>query len=230
MRAVNKDLSYSEFITGIIQRLRNPLNALQLQLDSLRAEIGSLPIEEGAEIFDRLQRMQKNLAEIGSFLSEVLRLADIPNPQTASVDINSLVKEVELFTRLESSKKDLLVQVELEKSLPPTRADPNQIKQVILNLLLNAIQASPPKARVRLATQTDNDRILITVGDNGEGIPHADRGRIFEPFFSTKEGASGLGLPLAAAIVKTHGGEISLKGDAGNGSEFVVRLPVKGGK
>lgn len=228
METANQDLTHREFLTGIMQRLRNPLNALQLHLDSLRAEIALLKIDKPTEIFDRLQRMQKNLAEIDSFLCEVLRLADLPKPQTASVDVNSLVTEVELFARLESSKKELVIDVCLDKNLPQTQADPNQIKQAVLNLLLNAIQASPPKGRITLATRTEDNHILITVRDNGEGIAPARRDRIFEPFFSTKEGALGFGLPLVLEIVKMHGGEISFKAEVGKGSEFLVLLPIAG--
>lgn len=213
-----------------MQRLRNPLNALQLRLDSLRAEIGSLQIENPTEIFDRLQRMQKNLAEIDSLLCEVLRLADLAKPRTASVDVNSLVKEVEMFTRIESSKKDLVVEIQLDNSLPRTQADPTQFKQAILNLILNAIQASRPKGRIELSTKAEGDHILILVKDNGDGIAPAHQDRIFEPFFSTKEGVLGLGLPLALEIVKMHGGEISFTTEISKGTEFFVFLPIKEGK
>jgi signal transduction histidine kinase len=102
-----------------------------------------------------------------------------------------------------------------------------QLKQALLSVLLNAIQACPIEGSVSLATEANNEHIIVRVIDNGEGISPLHCTRIFEPFFSTKEGASGLGLPLALAIVKMHQGEISFTSEAEKGSTFSISLPGK---
>jgi signal transduction histidine kinase len=213
-----------ELTTRIVQRIRNPLNALQLNLDSLEEEIAPAGAEKSLQ---RLNKIRKTIGELDGLLCEVLRLVDSPRPQLTPVNINSLVSEVETFVRPESLRKDVAVKMELAERLPDVPGDPVQLKQALLSVLLNAIQACPIEGSVTLATEANNEHIIVKVIDNGEGISPSHRSRIFEPFFSTKEGASGLGLPLALAIVKEHQGRISLTSAAGKGSTFLISLPAK---
>jgi signal transduction histidine kinase len=220
-------LPLRDITRGIVQRVRNPLNALQLNVDNLEDEIAALKIKEKRDIPERLRRIRNAIGELDSLLCEVLRLTDLPAPQITAVNVNALVREVEIFVKPESSKKEVTVKIELRDNLPQIYADPVQIKQAILNVLLNAIQASPVKGSVTLATERDTNHIAIRVSDNGDGIPLTCRDRVFEPFFSTKEGAVGLGLPLASEIVKMHQGAISFESGVGGGSVFVISLPVR---
>ena len=224
MEARKQIISVSEITRGIAQRVRNPLNAFQLNLESLEDEITSANIENSLE---RLRRMRNTVAEIDYFLSEILRVTDLPRPQITPVNINQLVAEVETFARPESLKKEVTVSLNLQVNLPELQADPVQIKQVILKVLLNAIEASPLKGSITLATEEKNGHVIIKVTDQGEGILPAARERIFEPFFSTKEGGAGLGLLWALKIVKLHRGGISFTSETGKGSTFVISLPSK---
>ena len=113
--------------------------------------------------------------------------------------------------------------------MPALQGDPIQIKQAILNILLNAIERSASKGSITIATETKNSNVSIRVEDKGEGIQSAHRDRIFEPFFSTKEGGIGLGLALALEIIKGHHGHISFTSEVGKGSSFIISLPIKGG-
>ncbi|MBI4490627.1 MAG: hypothetical protein HY694_16200 [Deltaproteobacteria bacterium] len=224
VEAHKETLTLREIARGMIQRIRNPLNALQLHVDNLEDEITEVHIENSLK---RLKRIRNTIGELDSLLCEVLRLVDLPKPQITSININALVREVETFARPEASKKGLTIKVDLRENMPEIQADPIQIKQAILNLVLNAIENSPFKGSVTLATETKSDHIMIKVGDNGEGIPLAERDRIFEPFFSTKEGGIGLGLPLALEIVRMHRGRISVTSEVGKGNTFIISLPVK---
>lgn len=228
MQAQRGILSLREMTRGIIQKVRNPLNALQLNLDNLGDEIAELRIEGKKDIPERLRRMRNTIAELDSLLCEVLRLADLPRPQITAINISSLVKQVETFARAESSKKAVTVKLNLRENLPEIYGDPLQIKQAVLNVFMNAIQACPVKGLVTLATEGHNGRIRVIVTDNGAGIPVAHQNRIFEPFFSTKEGATGLGLPLTLEILKMHQGEISFMSEAGKGTTFFISLPGRG--
>lgn len=224
MEANKETLTLREIARGMIQRIRNPLNALQLHIDNLEDEITEVHIENSLK---RLKRIRNTIGELDSLLCEVLRLVDLPKPQITSVNINALLREVETFARPESSKKGLTVKVALEENMPEIQADPIQIKQAILNVLLNAIENSPTKGSVTLVTEAKNDHILIKVQDKGQGISPAHRDRIFEPFFSTKEGGGGLGLPLALEIIRTHRGQISFTSELGKGCAFIISLPFK---
>ncbi len=210
----------------IVQIIRNPLNALQLNIDNLEDEIAEVNVETSLE---RLRRMRNTIAEMDSFLCEVLRLSELPKPRITAIDVNALVRDVETFAKPEASKKVLTVRIDLQDNVPTIQGDPIQIKQAILNILLNAIERSASKGSITIATETKDSNVSIRVEDKGEGIQPAHRDRIFEPFFSTKEGGVGLGLALALEIIKGHHGHITFTSEVGKGSSFIISLPVKGG-
>jgi signal transduction histidine kinase len=219
-------LSLSEMTRRIVQIIRNPLNALQLNIDNLEDEIAEVNVETSLE---RLRRMRNTIAEMDSFLCEVLRLSELPKPRITAIDVNALVRDVETFAKPEASKKVLTVRIDLQDNVPTIQGDPIQIKQAILNILLNAIERSASKGSITIATETKDSNVSIRVEDKGEGIQPAHRDRIFEPFFSTKEGGVGLGLALALEIIKGHHGHITFTSEVGKGSSFIISLPVKGG-
>jgi signal transduction histidine kinase len=210
----------------MVQIIRNPLNALQLNIDNLEDEIAEVNVETSLE---RLRRMRNTIAEMDSLLCEVLRLSELPKPRITAIDVNALVRDVETFAKPESSKKELTVRIDLQDNVPTIQGDPIQIKQAILNILLNAIERSASKGAITIATETKDSNVSIRVEDKGEGIQPAHRDRIFEPFFSTKEGGIGLGLALALEIIKGHHGHITFTSEVGKGSSFIISLPVKGG-
>jgi signal transduction histidine kinase len=110
---------------------------------------------------------------------------------------------------------------------PPVWADPDQLKQIVLNLVLNALEASPPERSVVLSVlPRAADRVGFEVRDSGPGIPAEQLEDIFNPFFTTKEQGTGLGLSLVHQMVVEHGGEITVESDLGRGTVFRVRLPV----
>jgi signal transduction histidine kinase len=210
-------------VDEIVRRIRNPLNALLLNIDNLENEIAEVEPETSRE---RLRRMRNTVAELDSLLCEVLRLSELPKPRITAIDVNTLVRDTETFARAESSKKDLTVKLHLQDNLPTIQGDPIQIKQAILKILLNAIESSSSKGSIILATKVKNSNVSIKVEDNGKGIEPAHRDRIFDPFFSTKEGGIGLGLALASEIVRMHHGQISFASEVGAGSSFVISLPL----
>ena len=211
-------------ITEIVRRIRNPLNALLLNIDNLEDEIAEVNIQTSREC---LRRMRNTIAELDSLLCEVLRLSELPKPRITAFDINALVRDVETFAKPESSKKELAVRINLQENLPTIQGDPIQIKQAILKILLNAIESSPSRSSITLATERKNSNVSIKVEDQGEGIQPAHRDRIFDPFFSTKEGGIGLGLALASEIIRLHHGQISFTSEVGKGSSFIISLPFR---
>ncbi|OGQ65447.1 MAG: hypothetical protein A2W73_08220 [Deltaproteobacteria bacterium RIFCSPLOWO2_12_55_13] len=211
-------------VKEIVQRIRNPLNALQLNIDSLEDDIARADIENSLE---RLKRIGNTIGELDSLLCEILRLVDPSKLQITPVNINALVREVETFVRPESLKKEVTVKVALKENLPDIQADPVQLKHAVLNVLLNAVEACAVKGSVTLATEAKDSHIILTITDSGGGILEIDRDRTFEPFFTTKEAHAGLGLPLALEIVKMHQGGLSYTSQVGTGTTFLISLPTK---
>jgi len=217
-------LPLRDIARGIVRRIRNPLNALQLNTDSLEDDIAHANIENSLE---RLKRIRNTIGELDNFLCEILRLVDLPKPQITPVNVNALVREVETFVRPESLKKEVTVKVALKENLPDIQADPAQLKQAVLNVLLNAIEACAVRGSVALATDAKDNHIILTITDSGGGILEIDRDRILEPFFTTKEAHAGLGLPLALEIVKMHQGGLSYTSQVGTGTTFLISLPTR---
>jgi signal transduction histidine kinase len=144
------------------------------------------------------------------------------------ININHPVNEIVDSLIAQGAFKDIELIINLSDSLPEINADPAQIGQVTLNILLNAIHAIAPPGRIEVLTRAVDKVIEIIFSDTGHGIPEKNINRIFDPFFTTKEITKGIGLGLAVSygIIKKHGGDIEVKSTIGKGSTFIVRLPV----
>lgn len=218
-----KQLPSHALVDAVARRIRNPLNALLLSIDNLEDDIAEGNIPKSRE---RLSRMRNTIAELDSLIGEVLRFSEIPKLRLTAIDVNTLVREVETFARPESARKGLTVRMNLQ-NVPAVEGDPIQMKQAVLAILLNAIEHSPSSGSITIATEARGSDVLIKVEDEGEGIEPAHGERIFEPFFSTKQGAIGLGLALALKITAVHHGEVSFTSERGKGSRFVISLPFR---
>jgi two-component system, NtrC family, sensor histidine kinase HydH len=141
-------------------------------------------------------------------------------------NIASTAEHAVLFARQQAITKRIMIEFNLTDDIPPVDHDPNQINQVLLNLLLNAIQAMDKPGSIHVSLRRDNEDALITVADEGKGILPENLSNIFRPFFTTKGHGTGLGLSLARRIVETHGGTIRVRSEVNKGTQFEVRLPI----
>lgn len=209
----------------LAHEIRNPLVAVQtfLQILPERLDDPEVTIDLHAVALTELQRVAR-------LLNELLGMARASVATFAATDLDVVVEQVVRLLQVSARKKD----VALERSgdpLPTGAADASRLKQALVNLVLNAIQASPPGSAVQVTTRTLADAtgrtvVELVIRDEGPGIPADVRERIFHPFFTTKEHGTGLGLPVTRQIVADHGGSIAVDVDAGRGAAFVVRLPL----
>jgi len=133
-----------------------------------------------------------------------------------------------MFARQQAITKRIQIEFEVKEALPLVEHDPGQINQVLLNLLLNAIQSMDKPGTIRVVLQqTEDDLVAITVNDEGRGIPPEQLTNIFRPFYTTKGHGTGLGLSLARRMVESHGGTIGVQSTLGQGTRFTVELPVR---
>jgi signal transduction histidine kinase len=146
-------------------------------------------------------------------------IMDFNNINDVIIDTCDLLKN--LF-----QERRIQLNLELNEELPLIKSDFNQMKQVMLNLLQNAIDATPPEGQVTIITRVSDGEVEILVRDTGSGIPEEDLGKIFEPFYSTKVTGVGLGLSIIKKIVTDHNGDLSVNSKKGEGSEFIIRLPI----
>jgi signal transduction histidine kinase len=216
----------------ITHEIRNPLNAIGLNLELLEEDIELLP--ESEEPRAVLQATMAQVEHLTSITEEYLRFARLPTPQLEMAQANEMLQELMEFLSEEMNNQEVHWALELEPGLPDIPFDVRQIRQSILNLVRNAMEAASMhkdahiwlRTRVEPFGEAGKPHVCIEIEDNGEGIPPEKLSRIFEPFFSTKEEGSGLGLYLTQQIIASHDGNICAESDASYGTRFLIRLPV----
>jgi two-component system, NtrC family, sensor kinase len=176
---------------------------------------------------EKLQIIVDEVQHLEAFVEEVGGYAKISEPQKRLGDLNALVQET--CRRLEASiqEKGITLRLELDHDLPLVQFDPGHLRQIILNIAKNGIEAMPEGGTLTLVSGRQAGRVFVQVSDTGEGIPPEVMGKIFQPFFSTKPKGSGLGLAISQKIIEAHGGEITIESEPHKGSRVTLFLNVE---
>jgi signal transduction histidine kinase len=214
-----RDRTQRAMVAGIAHEIRNPLGGIQIYVELLEND-PSLSLTQR----ERVSKILREIHRLGGIIEEFLAYARPQNPVRAGFDPRGIIGETfDLMSGLALSREVRLV------ALPPAGtiialADPGQIRQALLNLVRNAIEASPAMGEVTIGWDRQDGRVRISVTDHGAGIAPADRERVFEPFFSTKAEGAGLGLSIVRHMVGQNGGSILLESADGGGSRFLILL------
>jgi two-component system, NtrC family, sensor kinase len=211
-----------ELAAGLAHEIRNPLAGIAGVIEIIGQE---LPSTSPAR--DVWKEVQQEVLHIKKILSDLLDYARPKPPDIRAANLHNTVEHAVSLARHQTMSKPIEIQVALDGALPPVEHDETQIQQVLLNLLLNALQAIEGAGTVRVALEPRRDFAVVRVSDTGRGIRQEDVDRVFRPFFTTKGQGTGLGLSLARRIVEGHGGHIEVKSEPGQGSEFSVWLPFR---
>jgi signal transduction histidine kinase len=210
---------------AVAHEIRNPLNAVSMGLQRLRVEYEPTEAEEYRALLDVVQGEVRRLnAIVEDFLSLARPLSLRPEP----IAVPALVHEVLLLTDGEARAAGITTGAEVPRDLPPLHADRDRVKQVLLNLVLNAIQAMPGGGKLTLGASVFQGALTLDVSDTGGGIAPEVLPRLFEPYVTTKAKGLGLGLAIARRIVEGHGGTIEAGNRPEGGSRFRVTLPLAG--
>ena len=238
---------------SVAHEIGNPLNALHIHLQLIERDLKKLKVlarlepstprpkrsrgraEEtlGLGLGELLERTMGYVAvakgEIGRLdyiITEFLQALRPSTPRLEAGDLNAVVQATLGLLRPELENRRLVVRDECMRNLPKARFDGAQIKQVLVNLVKNAMQAMAPEGVLTLATGSGPDAVWVAVSDTGSGIPPEKLSRIFEPFYTTKQKGSGLGLLIVQRIVRAHGGRIELDSRVGKGTTFRLWIPL----
>jgi signal transduction histidine kinase len=231
--ATQRNLSHAErlalsgrIMAEVAHEVGTPLHSVMGHLELLREDLGREGVTDGVE--RRLTIIGSQLRRVTEIISQLLDLTRRAPGRPAPVDLNRLVRETSELVRPVASAAGLSLNVAAEAGLPPVVGHGDQLQQVVLNLLTNAMDATPPGGRIDVLTRAVDGGLELAVRDTGCGIGEAERKRIFDPFFSTKEPGrgTGLGLFISAEIVRDHRGRIELESVEGEGSTFKVVLPL----
>ena len=210
-----------ELAAGLAHEIRNPLAGIAGVIEIVGRD---LPPNSPARLV--IKDAKEEAVQINRILTDLLDTARPRPPQFRVSDLRTTADHAVMFARQQAITKRIMIELDVSGTIPPVEHDPNQINQVLLNLLLNAIQSMEHPGTIRVSLENDDDAVLITVADEGKGIPAENLPNIFRPFFTTKGHGTGLGLSLARRIVEAHGGQIEVASEVGKGSRFTIRLPI----
>ncbi len=229
-KRLQKDLLLSEKLSAIgtmsahvAHEVRNPLSSIRLNLELLGDEL----VEGGnlAEAHTLLSAIQAEVEVLTQFTDEVLQFARLPNFSFETLELEQLVQELISFICEEAERRRIGIETRFSATVPPVQGDGHKLRQVLLNLSRNAMEAMPEGGQLILEVRRDGKDVEIRVQDTGKGIAPEVLPKIFEPFFTTKTSGTGLGLALSQQIIHEHGGSLSCTSPLGGGCTFVVRLP-----
>jgi len=213
---------------GVAHEVRNPLNSVQINLSILTQELAELVPDRQAHVFAVLAKIAGEIKRLDDFVSEFLRFARLPRLNVERLPVRPLIADLAAFMTPECSKKG--VGLDLDLAGPDAASvDGFQLKQAILNLVLNALQATPAGGHVGVRTSGDRRRLVVAVSDDGEGMSQETQEKAFTPFFTTRADGTGLGLPLVRRIVEQHGGSIEIESTAGQGTTVTMVFPAPAG-
>jgi two-component system NtrC family sensor kinase len=214
----------------ITHEVRNPLSSIGLNTELLEEELAGLPAERTGEARTLCAAINTEVDRLAAITEEYLQFARLPKPKVHAEDLGRIVSNLVEFEREQLALRGVAIEVAVAGDLPAVMVDDSQLRQCLLNLLRNAAEAVEENGggQVTIAARLGSDQasLEVSVHDDGRGVDAETAVKLFDPFFSTKTGGTGLGLALTHQIVREHGGEIRLDSKAGEGATFVVSLPI----
>lgn len=211
-----------EVSCGISHEMNNALTILCGWLEVMRGDMKEDHPQRGT--IDLLRDEANRLATLARNLQEVAR-GDANSHE--DLDVEKLLTEVTGLVRHEMERSRINLETSFEQGIPRVHGNSGRLKQALLNLLVNARQAMPEGGKITVAAnRNQGSHVDLVVEDTGTGIPLEYQARVFRNFFTTKQGGTGLGLPITKRIIEDHGGTIELESNPGSGSRFTIRLPV----
>lgn len=225
MKRSERLYAIGQLSAGLAHEVRNPLASIGGAATILRKNSGS---DERREEF--LEIIEKESMRLNRLLTNFLEFARPRPPQYQVAEVGPILESVVGLAAHAVGRQPIQLRIDSAPELPAIACDPEQIKQVLLNLTINSVQAMPDGGEIVLLTRVDGGRVVIDVKDQGPGISAEYLDKIFDPFFTTKDTGTGLGLSVAHQIVSQHGGILNAKNNSERGATFSLSLPIQHGR
>lgn len=221
-----------QFAAGIAHELRNPLTAIRSTIQYLSGEF-----DQGTDQRKLADDILGEVDRLNNLVGNLLSLAHPAESNPEEIDIRQEIERCMNFIEAKAKSQNVRLQTVFQEDLPKLTFDPAELRQVLLNVMMNGLQAMPQGGTLRLrsyrptegtvGSAPGNDRVLIQIEDEGCGVPSGLRQKVFEPFFTTKAGGTGLGLAICYSIVKRYNGEIWIDQAKSGGAEVKISLPIR---
>jgi signal transduction histidine kinase len=214
-----KLLMLGEFSAGIAHEIKNPLTSIKMLMQTA---------QDSKEGFCRedVEIMQDEIDRIDRIVKDFLAFARPTEAEQVAADLNEILQEVVLLIRTNIRQSGVRLKTELSATIPKVNVSPDGIKQVLLNVVLNAVQAMEQGGTLTITSTADDRRVIISVSDTGPGISDENLAHIFDPFFTTKKEGTGMGLAITDRIIREHGGRIEIKTSPDTGTKMSIFLPI----
>lgn len=213
--------------SSISHEIKNPLSSMAIHADILNTRLGKIDIPDELKLKKSLEILQTEVKRLNRITSQFFNLARVKRSDLALINLNSVIKDVLFLVQQQSIERNIQLKSELADAIDFIYGDPDQLKQVFLNILLNAFQAIDRDGLVHVRSRQEHQIIIIEIEDNGKGIAPEEQEHIFELYFSTKADGGGIGLAVSKDIIQAHEGQISFTSQQGQGTVFTLHFPRK---
>lgn len=211
---------------GVAHEIKNPLASIRIQLGIIRRLLSKSCSKKVAPIFNNISLVEQEIDRLNAIVVDFLFAVRPMDIILIRDRVEETIREVAELTRQEAENQHISMEVELAGNLPEVMIDRKYLKQALLNIIKNAIAAMPEGGLLRISASVKGDEVQIAIRDTGVGIPEELLTKIFEPYFTTKESGTGLGLTITFKIIKEHNGEITVESQPGRGTTFTIHLPI----
>jgi signal transduction histidine kinase len=200
---------------------------MALHAEILEGQFKKMEIKQKTKVLKSIETLQSESRRLNRIIQQFLTLARPSKLELNLIKLNKIVEDVLELVHQQAQEIGVLIASDLDPSIGAIYGDEDQLKQVLLNLILNAFAATDVGGRVEVSTRSEHEKVIIQVKDTGRGIPEGVRNNIFDLYFTTKKDGGGIGLSVCQNIIKVHDGRIDFESVEGEGTIFTIVLPIK---
>ncbi len=211
---------------GLAHEIKNPLSTINVNLELLAEDLARFDNPQQHRFLNRLHSVQDETARLKRILEDFLQYAGRVEMGTERVDLRTLIAQLVDFFEAQTDTSHVILRTTVPQEPAIADVDPKLIKQALLNLMINAVQAMTQGGELLVKLTVRRGQAMIEVIDTGSGISDEELARIFEVYYSTKTGGSGLGLPTTRRIIREHHGQLTVESELGKGTRFIITLPL----
>ena len=216
---------------GVAHELGNPLNSITIHLQLMERQLAKLeqtPVHE--KLAGSIEVCRNEVSRLDGIIKNFLEAVRPQIPDFQTLNLNEVLEESLEFQSNELEDRGITVEIDTGAESPIVRADKQQIKQVFFNVTKNAMEAMQPGGVIRVKIQSDEERFYLRFGDSGSGIKHEDLSHVFQPYYTTKKGGTGLGMMIVQRIMREHGGQVGIDSKEGIGTLVTLEFPKQNQK
>ncbi len=225
-KLVDQYTEIAQLAGGLAHEIKNPLSTIGLNVELLAEDLNADDSPQARRALAKIAVVQRECQRLQDLLNDFLAFARVRKPRLESSDLNEEVRRLIDFFRPKARESKIEVVTYLQSDLPGVLLDRETFQSALLNLVINAQQAMPGGGQLVISTEATPRGVALHLIDTGSGMDLRTREKIFDAFYTTKSGGSGLGLPIARKIVESHGGQMRVDSEPQRGTQFTIELPV----